>query len=67
MGFCAWSQPGTIRSCENSFSEKGILEGWFNQVPFETGREVVTEEGLQLNEAHIQLLVAAASDCRGLW
>jgi len=36
-------------------------------LPFETGREVVTKEGLQLNEEKIQLLVAAISDCKSIW
>jgi hypothetical protein len=36
-------------------------------LPFKTGREVVTQEGLQLNEEQIQLLVAAVADCKSVW
>lgn len=36
-------------------------------LPFNAGREVVTEEGLQLNEEQIQLLVAAVADCKSVW
>jgi hypothetical protein len=36
-------------------------------LPFKTGKEIVTEEGLRLNEEKIQLLVAAVADCKTVW